>query len=254
MAQMLVAASIRRRADEAARLRAEIEQIATSDRFPIELGLARAHGAAAYVIDGAPLLFPELGLANPAEGQAYAQAAVTDAERTNNPHQLAFAHLGRLAIAATTGDDHTAARSYEQAQHWARLAGNQRVLDNAPLWMAIPAQREPRHAIALVRPVLLSMYASGFWAYLDFALGDLIPPLIQLHRDRAAALAIGGFRALRPVDDARDRMLAKHETILHERLHTAFDRHVDKARTMNSATLVRQLLQEIDDFLRFEEA
>ena len=97
-----------------------------------------------------------------------------------------------------------------------RSASNKRVLDNAPLARPRLRRGGAVEVLLLLRARSLVL-ETGYWGILDFALSDLLGPLLSLRRDRAAAVTFGAIRLADPGE-------AAHATaILRERLGVDFD-------------------------------
>jgi hypothetical protein len=72
------------------------------------------------------------------------QGTVRDAEASGNPHQLAHAYSGLVAIAAGQRDGDRARQAFIQAQHWSNVAGNSFVPTIAPLFPASTSRTNER--------------------------------------------------------------------------------------------------------------
>ena len=107
-----------------------------------------------------------------------------DAQASGCPHQLALAYLGRLAFLATSGrrDDARGVRHHVPVGRGRE--SNKRVLDNAPSGSPSPTTRRSRRSPAAAARAPTSYLETGYWGILDFALSDLLGPLLSLRRDR----------------------------------------------------------------------
>jgi hypothetical protein len=204
------------------------ERIAASGADPIELAIARSWLLAAHVVAGRDDLAD------------LADLAVRDAEVTRNPHQLAFAYLGQVAVAAVNHDKPAATEAYSLALRWAEVANNRRVIDNAPLWLATAMTDAPLEALRLVRGVLASFYDAGFWPILPFALEVTFESLSRLDQFHAAALALGGI-----TDNPNTFQRSALEV-----LGPDLDRLLHQGQTCTRSELVEELLGAIDDCLQ----
>jgi hypothetical protein len=215
-----------------------VEGIAELGRDPIELAVVRARRVAAEV------------MADPDRAAGLVDDAVRDAEVTKNPHQLAFAYLGRLAVAAVKADTALASDAFAQTRRWAEIATNRRVMDNDPLWMALATRNnhQPKEALALVREVLASFYDAGYWATLDFALNNILLPLVQLGHYRTAALALGAMTGRPDPHDTRDPTV-RAKAALADALGSDLDHLLDEGRSLSSSALTRVILDDIDGCL-----
>jgi predicted ATPase/class 3 adenylate cyclase len=219
------------------------EDLARESGDPIELAVVNAYRILQYLPGRIDAPTPSRGTSND-DAHSIAEATLADAQASGCPHQLAFAHLGLLASFATAGRREDALEAYRITCRWAEVAGNKRVLDNAPLWLALAYdEAEPVEVLLLLRGALTSYVETGYWGILDFALSDLLEPLLSLRRDRGAALTLGAMRT------SDSEQIAHATTILRERLGVDFDELRARGAGMPKAVLVRELLDEIDHCL-----
>ncbi len=176
------------------------------------------------------------------------------AQATQNPHQLAGAYTALLAVASMSGDLARASDAYHRARRYAEIATNRLVISNTPLWLAYAAREaEPLEAIRLVRDVLVAFDEDSFWATLDFALVDLLLPLIELNRPHAAALALGAI--LNPIAwPGTEKTTARARAALAQTLGPALDEAIRQGQTLERSELVRTLVETIDALLLNGEA
>src|SRR5262249_21344858 len=131
---------------------ARMERIAERNRDPLELAQARLSRAVAYLVTDL------------AGVGTFAEDAVREAEASGNPHQLAFAYLGQLVIAAGHRDVEQARGAFSLARRWSDVADNRVVQMNAPVFLAMAAPEDrPLEALSLVREVLALYDETGQW-------------------------------------------------------------------------------------------
>jgi hypothetical protein len=227
------------RGDETKQALPAAETIAEERGDPLELSVTRCRRITTELISG--------GDTN--ECRRLADEGLRAAETTRNPHQLAGAYAALLAVASVVGDTALASDSFQRARHWAEVATDRLVITNTPLWLAYAARNaEPSEALVLVRDVLVAFYEDSFWANLDFALLDLLLPLIELKQHRAAALALGGI--LNPTAWPGTKELTDQARVaLARALGPALDQTLRDGQTLERAELVRTLLNTIDECL-----
>jgi predicted ATPase len=215
-------------------------EIALRDRDRIELGITRSYLLLPYIYG-----WQSSTNATGDHGVALAREHVAAAEDVGCPHELAYAYLGLVACASAARDKSLAEEAYAHARRWAHPVSNRRVLDNSPLWLAASLYHDdPREALFLVRGALVSFHDAGYWGVIDFALSDLLNPLIQVGRPDLAALALGRLRLQR--DPAfLDRVSGQ----LREQLGADVDRLRADGATMTMSSLARRLIDEIDHLL-----
>jgi predicted ATPase len=214
------------------------QDVAGATGDPIELAVVNAYRILPYLPTWTDAQRPSRVGAH--DAHSIAEATLVEAKASGCPHQLAFAHLGLLAAFATAGRRDDALEAYGTTCRWAEVASNKRVLDNAPLWLALAYDKaEPVEVLLLLRGALTSYLETGYWGILDFALSDLLGPLLSLRRDRAAALAFGAMRT-------HDPEQVQATTVLRERLGVDFDVLRARGASMPKAALARELLDEID--------
>jgi hypothetical protein len=210
------------------------ERIAEREGDPVELGLTRfARVMAHWMAD--PAAIGDLG-----------EDAVRDAEATGNPHQLAFAYAGLLAVAVIRRDRERAGDAFERARHWADMANNRYIMFAAPSFLAMLHEDEPREALSLVRGVVAAAIDAGFWGNFDTALRRIIIPLVHLGRCRAAALILGGLTSLPTATPDTQRVIPRAKAALADALGAELDPLLGQGRTLTRQQLARLALDEID--------
>jgi predicted ATPase len=210
------------------------ERIAEREGDPVELGLTRfARVMAHWMAD--PAAIGDLG-----------EDAVRDAEATGNPHQLAFAYAGLLAVAVIRRDRERAGDAFERARHWADMANNRYIMFAAPSFLAMLHEDEPREALSLVRGVVAAAIDAGFWGNFDTALRRIIIPLVHLGRCRAAALILGGLTSLPTATPDTQRVIPRAKAALADALGAELDPLLEQGRTLTRQQLARLALDEID--------
>jgi hypothetical protein len=210
------------------------ERVAERDGDPLELGLTRFARVMVH------------WMADPAVIGSIGEDAVRDAEATGNPHQLAFAYAGLLAVAVSRGDRAHAVDAFERARHWADMANNRFVLFAAPSFLAMMREDEPREALSLVREVVAAAIDAGFWGNFDMALRRIVLPLLHLGRGRAAALVLGGLTSLPTATPDTQRVIPRAEAALADALGAELETLLHEGRSLTRQQLARLALEEID--------
>jgi predicted ATPase/class 3 adenylate cyclase len=216
-----------------------MERIAERGRDPLELAHARlVSRAIAYLVTDV------------AGAGTFADDAVREAEASGNPHQLAYAYLGQLVIAAGHRDVERARRAYARARRWSDVAGNRVVEMNAPVYLAMAApDDQPLEALSLVREVLAAYDETGTWGNLDHALRRIVMPLVRLGHDRAAALLLGGMSGLTSSTPDTQQVVPRAMAALEQTLGDDLTQILDEGRGLTRQELVRLAIDEIDTCL-----
>ena len=184
---------------------------------------------------------------DPTGGGQFAEQTVRDAEASGNPHQLAHAYSGLVAIAAGQRDGDRARQAFIQAQHWSNVAGNNFVPTIAPLFLAMASSEdEPLEALSLVRDVLVAFDEAGTWVNLDFALRRVVMPLVRIGRHQSAAVLLGGMTSLTTSSPDTQHVVPRASATLADSLGTDLERLLDDGRALTRHQLVRLALDEID--------
>ena len=213
---------------------AAAERIAEREGDPVELGLTRwARVMVHFMVD-------------PAGIGSFGDDAVRDAEATGNPHQLAFAYAGLLAVAVSRGDREQALDAFAKANYWANLANNRYLEYVGPLFLAMLREDEPREALSLVRDVVAAAVDAGFWGNFDMALRRIVLPLVHLGRCRAAALMLGGLTSLSTATPDTQRIIPRATSALADALGAELDSLLKQGRSFTRQELARLALDEID--------
>ena len=185
-------------------------------------------------------------IVDPAGIGSFGDDAVRDAEVTGNPHQLAFAYAGLLAVAVSRGDREQALDAFAKASHWADLANNRYLEYVGPLFLAMLREDEPREALSLVRDVVAAAVDAGFWGNFDMALRRIVLPLVHLGRCRAAALMLGGLTSLSTATPDTQRIIPRATSALADALGAELDSLLKQGRSLTRQELARLALAEID--------
>jgi predicted ATPase len=226
--------------DRALQTIATLENVAERDQDPLELGMARFYRALVYVATD----LQEVG--------SFADDAVDDAEATGNPHQLAFAYAGLLAIAAGQHDLERARFAYTRARQWSDRASNRLVSSMALFLLAMASpEDQPLAVLAVVREALATFDfdATGLWSNLAAPLGSVVMPLVRLGRYRPAALLLGGISALPSSPPDTQQVVPRASAALEQELGQDFHRLLNEGRLLTRQELLRVALDEIETCL-----
>jgi hypothetical protein len=181
---------------------------------------------------------------------ALADAAVREAEETSSPHALATAHACVVA-AQSVRDLPAAIDALRRVQHWAAIAGDRMIAENAALWVAVAAiDAAPSQALAFARHALHSSAETGTWGNLDLSLANVLLPLVEFGRFHTAARLLGGVIAHPLAMPQRDEIVRRTVAALTEALDARQCAELQAAGGRLSAAELAQLaLTEIDDIL-----
>jgi predicted ATPase len=220
-----------------------MERIAERRRDPLELGTVRVQRALAYLVTDL------------AGVGTFAEDAVREAEASGNPHQLAFAYVAQLIIAAGHRDVEQARRAFARARRWSDAADNHWMSASAPLFLAMAApEDQPLEALSLVHEVLATYHQTAQWANLDFPLRRVVMPLTRLGHDRAAALLLGGMSGLASSTPDTQQVVPRAMAALEQTLGDDLTQILDEGRGLTRQELVRLALDEIDTCLNAGES
>jgi hypothetical protein len=180
----------------------------------------------------------------------FAEDVVREAEVSGNPHQLAYAYMGQLIIAAGHRDVEQAKRAFARARRWSDAAGNRVVEINAPVFLAMAApEDQPLEALSLVRKAIPAYDETGQWGNLDFVLRRVIMPLVRLGHDRAAALLLGGMSDLASSTPDTQQVVPRAMAALERTLGGDLPQILDEGRGRTRQELVQLAIDEIDTCL-----
>jgi predicted ATPase len=223
-----------RRDDERAlQILPEVERIAERDEDPIELANARYMRVVLDVVRGV-------------EGvDDYARRAVSDAECTGNPVQLALGYAGLLA-ATSQHDRDVAVSLLDTVRRWARLANNPMIAANAASWIAGAPNASPLDRVAFIRDALVGSSTGGYFGNLDLSLGALVIALPHFGRDRSAAILLGGLMTMEAGDSMQPHLIGDATARLSDALGEELDPLLDEGRGLPKRELARLALSEVD--------
>jgi hypothetical protein len=223
-----------RRDDERAlQILPKVERIAESGGDPIELANARYMRVVLDVVRGVEAL------------HGSALQAVSDAERTCSPIQLALAYAGLVAVTSQNDRDATV-RVLDKVRRWAHLANNPMIAANAALWVAGAPNAKPLDAVTFVRDALVGSFDGGYFGNLDLSLGPLVIALPEFGRQRSAAILLGGLMTMPASDSQRPDLIVDATARLSEVLGEDFRPLLDQGRALPKRELARLALSDID--------
>jgi predicted ATPase len=219
----------------AAELVPYLEVIAAATNDPIQRGYVR------YFRILSQLLADE-----PERARPLSEEALRDARRSGNPHELAFAYLGMLAMESKHGGGQTA-KLYAEVCRWASEAGSDGLANMAAGWIAtFPVDGDPRAQLLAVHSTLLHARQHDTFHNLELSIYPLLPHLVESGRFNSAALLLGGLDALETAALDDRRAVAKTLPVIADALGPRFDELVADGRQLTKRDILALATDETE--------